>query len=188
MTIKENRLKGVFEIQLEAKDDNRGFFMRTYDSKIFQEYGISRDWVQEYHNFSAKKGTIRGLHLQLPPHTETKLVRAVAGSTLDVFVDLRKDSPTFGKWDSIILSAENKKMVYIPRGFAHGLCSLTDNAMITCKMDNHYAPDSECQIKWNDPDLNIAWQIEGQPIVSEKDSKAGNFKDFIKKHAGGINI
>lgn len=185
MTIKESKLGGVFEIQLEAKEDFRGFFMRTYDDKIFEKYGINQNWVQEYHNLSLKRGTIRGLHLQLPPHSETKLVRAISGSSLDVFVDLRKNSPTFGQWSSVILSAENKKMIYIPRGFAHGLCSLEDNTMILCKIDNQYAPDAEYQIVWDDPDLHIDWQLNGaSPIVSPKDTNAKSLKEFIKTHSG----
>lgn len=187
MTIKESKLEGVFEIQLEAKEDFRGFFMRTYDDKIFEKYGINQNWVQEYHNLSLKKGTIRGLHFQLPPHTETKLVRVLQGKVLDVFIDLRKDSPTFGEWESAIISAENKKMIYIPRGFAHGLCSLSDNSMVLCKMDNYYEPNSEYQIKWNDPDLNIDWQLDGSPIVSPKDSVAKSFKEFIATH-GAISL
>lgn len=187
MTIKEHKIKGVFEIQLETKEDHRGFLMRTCDDKIFNKYGIDRNWIQEYQNLSVKKDTIRGLHFQLPPHTETKLVRAISGASLDVFVDLRKSSPTFGEYGSAIISAENKKMMYIPRGFAHGLCALTDNTMIICKMDNCFAPKSEYQIKWNDPDLNIKWPIAGEPIISEKDSKAKGFKDFVKSY-GGIEI
>lgn len=184
MIINENKLKGVFEIQLEAKEDYRGFFMRTYDQKVFKKNHLDKDWVQEYQNFSTKKCTIRGLHFQLPPNTETKLVRAVRGKTLDVFVDLRKNSSTFGKWGSIILSAENKKMIYIPKGFAHGLYSMTNNTEVICKIDTHYAPESEYQIKWDDPDLNITWPNNISPIISEKDLNAHSFKDFIKKYQG----
>ncbi len=179
MTIKESKIKGVFEIQLEAKEDFRGFFMRTYDDKVFEQNNINKNWVQEYHNLSLKKGTIRGLHFQLPPYAEAKLVRVLQGETLDVFVDLRNNSPTFGQWDSAIISAENKKMIYIPRGFAHGLCALTDNTMVLCKMDNHHNPDAERQIKWSDPDLNINWQLTGTPIVSPKDTNAKSFREFI---------
>lgn len=186
MIIKEGRIKGVFEIQLEVKEDFRGFLMETYDSEVFKKYGIDNNWVKEYQNCSLKKGTIRGLHLQLEPHAQAKLVRAVQGATLDVFVDLRKDSPTFGQWDSVTLSAENKKMVYVPRGFAHAFCSLTDNVMAICSMDNHFAPEAEYQIKWDDPDLHIDWQLDGPPIVSLKDSAAKSFKEFIAEH-GAIN-
>ncbi len=182
MVIQEHSIKGVFEIQLEPKEDFRGFFMRTYDQPVFAKFGLNRPWVQEYHNLSLKKGTIRGLHLQLPPHGETKLVRVISGASLDVFVDLRKGSPTFGQHGSVILSAENKKMIYIPPGFAHGLCSLQDNTMVLCKLDKNYAPEFECQIAWSDPDLQIDWKLEGQPILSEKDLKAKSFKDFIQEH------
>lgn len=184
MIIKEHEIKGVFEIQLEAKEDFRGFFMRTWDEPVFKKYGLNKNWVQEYHNLSLKKGTIRGLHFQLPPHGETKLVRALQGKTLDVFVDLRKNSPTFGKWGSAVISVENKTMMYIPRGLAHGLCALSDNAMVLCKMDNHYAPEAECQIKWDDRDLNIDWQLDEPPIVSPKDATAKSLKEFVKTHGG----
>lgn len=182
MTIKEHHIKGVFEIQLEAKEDFRGFFMRTYDEPLFKQFGLGRQWVQEYHNLSLKKGTIRGLHLQLPPHSESKLVRVISGASLDVFVDLRKDSATFGQYGSVLLSAENKKMLFIPPGFAHGLCALEDNTMVLCKLDDNYAPESECQIKWSDPDLNIDWQLDSPPIVSQKDLNAKSLKEFIAEH------
>lgn len=184
MIIKELKLKGVFQIQLETEEDFRGFFMQTYNQYEFKKYNLDQKWAEEYHNLSLKKGTIRGLHFQLPPHARTKLVRVIQGKTLDVCVDLRKNSPTFGKWDSVILSVENKKMAYIPRGFAHALCALEDNTMIVCKMDNDYAPDFEYQIKWDDPDLHIDWQIEGKAIVSEKDAEAASFKDFVKQYGG----
>src|SRR5512137_1381391 len=107
MIIKEKKLKGVFEIQLEPKEDHRGFFMRVYDKEIYKKHGIHRDWVQENHSLSVQKGTLRGFHFQLPPAAETKLVRVISGEIYDVFVDLRKGSPTFGQWDSIILSEKN---------------------------------------------------------------------------------
>ncbi len=187
MTIKATDIKGVFEIQLETREDFRGFLMETDDDRVFKKHGINTIWVKEYQNFSLKKGTIRGLHFQLPPYAQAKLVRVIQGETLYVFVDLRKDSPTLGKWARVILSAENKKMLYIPRGFAHAFCSLADNTMAICKMDNPYSPESEYQIKWNDPDLNIDWQLENTPIVSPKDSSNKSFKEFIAKH-GAIKI
>jgi len=184
--IKERKLRGVFEIQLNPREDKRGFFMRVYDDTIFKKYGIHRNWVQENHSLSVEKGVIRGLHFQFPPHTETKLVRVISGEIYDVFIDLRKNSPTFGQWDSIKLSAENKKMVYIPRGFAHGFCTLTKNCEVIYKVDNYYAPDSEGIIRWDDPDLGIDWPAD-TPILSEKDSKAKSFKDFIETY-GGLEI
>jgi len=187
MKITERKIKGVFEIQLEPNEDHRGFFMRAYDNKIFEQYGINRKWVQENHSMNKEKGTIRGFHFQFPPDAETKLVRVISGEILDVFLDLRKGSETFGQWDSEALSAENKKMIYIPRGFGHGMCTLTDDAEMLYKVDSYYSPELESQIKWNDPDLAIKWPVGKEPVMSEKDSKANSFKQFVEKY-GGIEI
>jgi len=187
MRIKEKKLKGVFEIQLEPKEDKRGFFMRVYDTKIFKENNINREWVQENHSLSLKKRTIRGFHFQFPPYAETKLVRVINGKIFDVFIDLRKNSNTFGKWGSIILSAENNKMLLIPRGFAHGMCTLTDNCVMLYKVDNYYSPEYEGNIKWNDPDLNIEWPIKNTPTISDKDANAKSFKEFVGKY-GGLEV
>jgi len=181
MLIKERKLRGVFEIQLEPHEDKRGFFMRVYDDKTFRKYGIHRNWVQENHSLSVEKGVIRGMHFQFPPDTETKLVRVISGEIYDVFIDLRKGSLTFGQWDSIKLSAQNKKMIYIPRGFAHGFCTLTKNCEVVYKVDNYYASDTEGCIRWNDPDLGIDWPANN-PILSEKDLKAKSFREFVKTH------
>lgn len=186
MKIKEKKLKGVFEITLEPHRDDRGFFMRVYGKKIFEEYGINRDWVQENHSRSTKKGIIRGLHFQLPPYTETKLIRTVRGAVFDVFVDLRKDSPTFGKWDSMELSEENKKCVLIPRGFAHGFCNLTDISDVLYKHDNFYSPEYESGILWSDYQLNIPWPVK-KPILSRRDQEFMTFNEFIQRH-GGLDI
>ncbi|RKX91746.1 MAG: dTDP-4-dehydrorhamnose 3,5-epimerase [Spirochaetes bacterium] len=182
MKILEKKLKGVFEIQLEPHKDKRGFFMRVYDEVIFKKYRIHRNWVQENHSRSEKKGIIRGLHFQFPPYTETKLVRCIRGAVFDVFVDLRKGSPTFGQWDCIELSEENKKIIFIPRGFAHGFCTLTDDSEVLYKVDNCYAPEYEGGILWNDQDLGIDWPVE-KPILSEKDKKNMTFQEFVKRYS-----
>lgn len=182
MKIIERSIRGVYEIQLEPKKDHRGYFMRVYDDNIFKEHGIHREWVNENHSLSIKKGTVRGLHFQFMPHIETKLVRVISGIIFDVYVDLRKGSETFGKWDSIILSEENKKMLLIPRGFAHGICTMSDDCIMLYKVDNYYAAGHEGAIKWNDPDLGIEWPLEGDPILSDKDSKAGSFSEFLHKY------
>jgi dTDP-4-dehydrorhamnose 3,5-epimerase len=179
--IQEMKFRGVFEIQLKPIEDERGFFVRVYDDKNFEKFCLHRNWVQENHSLSVNKGIIRGFHFQFPPHAETKLVRAIRGAILDVFVDLRKDSPTFGCWDSICLSAENKKLVYIPRGFAHGFYTLMENCEVVYKVDNYYAPDSEGSIIWNDPDLNIDWPTKN-PILSKKDSMAKTLREFIDRY------
>lgn len=180
MIIKELDIKDVYKIQIEPIYDNRGNFKRTYDKLLFKEYGIDKDWVQENHSYTLNKYTIRGLHFQFPPHSETKLVRVVNGTIYDVFVDLRKDSDSFGKYGSIILSSDNNKMLLIPRGFAHGYCTLTDNCDVLYKVDNYYTPTKECGIIWNDKDLNIDWRIDKQ-MVSKKDSNLMTLKEFIKK-------
>lgn len=186
MLIKERKLRGVFEIKLDPHEDKRGFFMRVYDTQIFEKYKIHKKWVQENHSLSVEKGVIRGMHFQLPPHSEAKLIRVINGKIYDVFIDLRKGSSTFGQWDSIKLSADNKKMIYIPRGFAHGFCTLTKNCEVVYKVDNYYAPGSEYSVRWNDPDLGIDWP-ENNPILSEKDFKAKSFKEFVETY-GGLDV
>lgn len=186
MIIKDGKLPGIYEIIPELHVDERGFFMRTYDKKILTAQNIDREWVQENHSRSEKKGIIRGLHFQLPPYLETKLVRVVKGAICDVFVDLRDGSPTFGKWGSVELSEENRKVLFIPRGFAHGFCTLTDISEVLYKVDNHYTPEAESGIIWNDPELAITWTSR-DPLLSKKDSKLGTFRDFVKRY-GGIKI
>ena len=184
--IPNKKLPGVFEIILEPRTDERGFFLRTYDEKIFNENGISKNWVQENHSKSVQNGIIRGLHFQMPPYAETKLIRCIRGKIQDIFVDLRKDSSTFGQWDSVILSDEKFNVVLVPRGFAHGFCTLTENCEVIYKVDNYYNPSSEIGILWNDTDLKIEWQIEN-PILSEKDKQNMTFKQFVDKY-GGIEL
>ncbi len=181
MEIKKRKLEGVFEIALAPILDNRGFFMRAYDNDIFEKEGIARPWKQENHSRSEQKGIIRGLHFQFPPFSETKLVRCIRGAILDVFVDLRADSPTFGQWDSIELTEENKKMIFIPRGFAHGFCTLSEVSEVLYKVDNVYNREHESGLLWNDPDLGINWPVEN-PILSAKDEKNQTLKEFIKQH------
>ena len=162
MEIKERKLKGVFELQLKPIGDHRGFFMRTFDLNIFNMHGLNKIWVQENHSRSTQKGIIRGLHFQLPPFSETKLVRCTRGAVLDVFVDLRKDSSTFGHWDSIELTDENKKMIFIPRGFAHGFCTLSKESEVQYKVDNFYSPENERGLLWCNPDIGIDWPVQNR--------------------------
>jgi len=179
MVFQETNFSGVLEIQLEPIGDERGFFMRTYDKKLFGEHGIDRDWVQENHSFNTKRGTVRGLHFQYPPHAEGKLVRVLNGEAFFAFVDLRKRSPSFGKWGSTVLSAENKKILFTPRGFALGVCTLSDNCAFFYKTDNYYAPESAETIRWDDPDIGIVWPIRSPSSLSEKDRNGKSFKDFL---------
>jgi len=179
VTAKELKIKGIYEIILSPVTDFRGYFMRTYDRDFFKELDLDRLWLQENHSRSEKAGTIRGLHLQQPPFAETKLVRCIRGAVFDVAVDLRKDSLTFGSWIGTELSEWNKNMLYIPRGCAHGFCTLTDEAEVTYKVDNSYSVTHEIGILWNDIDLNIHWPLTGNPVISEKDSENMSLRDFI---------
>jgi dTDP-4-dehydrorhamnose 3,5-epimerase len=181
MEIIKGKLKDTFEITLSPHIDERGFFMRTFDDKILNDAGLNFNWVQENHSMTIKKGTIRGMHFQFPPFAETKLIRCIKGKVLDVFVDLRKNSPTFGQWDAIEISADNFKMILVPRGFAHGFCTLLDNCEVVYKVDNYYSAENECGIIWNDPYLQIKWNIDN-PSLSEKDKKNLYFRNFIEKY------
>ena len=177
MKIRPLKLKGTYEIALNPHQDERGYFMRTYDESIFNQYGMTNNWVQENQSLSQQKGIIRGLHFQKPPHAETKLIRAVIGVIFDVFVDLRKNSETYGQWDSIELSGDNYKAVYVPGGFAHGFCTLSESSLVFYKVDAPYNQKSEGGLRWNDPELGIEWPVSS-PLISEKDSKWGDFQVF----------
>lgn len=184
MVIREQKINGVFEIQLEPKFDSRGFFMRIYDEKIFREYGIHKNWVQESHSFSKKKGTVRGIHFQYQPLTETKLLRVVKGTILAVATDLRIGSKTFGKSVQLVVSAKKKNMIYLPKGIGSSFCTLTQDCHLIYKMDNYFSPENYDNIKWNDPDLKIQWPIEIPSEISDRDNHAQSFKEFIRKREG----
>ena len=149
--------------------DERGFFFESFNHKKFEEaVGYSVNFVQDNHSKSTK-GVLRGLHYQLPPKAQGKLVRVIQGEVFDVAVDIRKDSPTFGKWVGEKLSAENKKQLWIPEGFAHGFLTLSETAEFLYKTTSYYAASHEKSIQWNDQTLNVAWPLEGFPNISEKD-------------------
>jgi len=181
MEIKPLEISGVYEISLSPITDKRGFFMRTYDVGEFRASGLDRGWVQENHSRSSQKGIIRGLHFQFPPHAEAKLVRCIRGGIWDVFVDMRSKSPTFGQWGSLELTDENARMVFLPRGLAHGFCTLSEKSEVLYKVDNYYAPDHEGGILWNDPDINISWPVS-DPVLSPKDERNMTFREFINQY------
>lgn len=183
MELIPRKLKGVYEIRMSPIHDHRGMFMRSYDESFFSANGIHRNWVQENQSVTEKKGTIRGLHFQYAPFTETKLVRVATGAVLDVFVDLRKDSPTFGQWDSLELSEDNLTMVYIPRGFAHGFCTLCDHCTVLYKVDQVYTPAADAGIRWDDPSLAIPWPVD-KPVLSVKDGLLPTLSMFASQNRG----
>lgn len=172
MNIIETSIQGVKIIEPKVFGDHRGWFMETYSDVLFEEAGIDIKFVQDNQSFSAAKGTLRGLHYQLNPKAQTKLVRCTMGSIFDVAVDIRKGSPTFGNWFGIELSADNKKQLLVPKGFAHGFMTLTDDVEVQYKVDELYAPECDRGILWSDPEINVEWPIDISPVLSVKDEKA----------------
>jgi dTDP-4-dehydrorhamnose 3,5-epimerase len=170
-------IPGLILIEPKVFPDPRGYFFESFHLERFRETGISAEFVQDNESMSVKD-VLRGLHFQYPPYSQGKLVRVVRGSVQDVAVDLRQGSPAFGKWHSAILSSDNKLMMWIPEGFAHGFMTLEDNTIFQYKCTRFYHPGSETTILWNDPDLAIDWKT-GHPIVSDKDTQGIRFKDLI---------
>ena len=171
MNIEETSLKGVYVLSPQVFGDARGWFMESWSKRKMEEAGLFVDFVQDNHSYSAQKGTLRGLHYQLNPMCQAKLIRCSRGEILDVAVDIRKGSPQYAKWVGVKLSAENKKQIYIPQGFAHGFITLTDDVEVQYKADNYYAPECDGNILWNDPEIGVDWEIE--PVVlSDKDKNA----------------
>lgn len=168
MIFTQSELEGVFFISLQPVGDSRGWFSRTYCKNEFVSIGHTKEWVQMNHSFTAKKGTIRGMHYQLPPFSEIKMVRCIAGAVLDVVIDLRKDSPTFLQHTQLELSAENKKMIYIPEGFAHGFQCLKDNCELIYHHSEFYTPGAEGGIRFDDPLTAIKWPLPPTEI-SDRD-------------------
>ena len=159
MLFTETKLKGSFIIDLEPFSDERGWFARSFCKKEFERIGHSAEWVQLNHSVTNDKGTIRGMHFQYPPHSEIKLVRCIAGAVYDVIIDLRTDSPTFLQWIGEELSYDNKKMIYIPAGFAHGFQTLADNSQLIYHHTSYYTPGAEDGIRYDDKKININWQL-----------------------------
>lgn len=171
----KTEIEGVFIIEPKVFGDERGFFMETYKQSDFEEAGLNYKFIQDNQSRS-HKGVLRGLHYQ-KNFPQAKLVRVIQGEVFDVAVDLRKDSKTYGKWVGVILSAENKKMFMIPRGFAHGFLVLSDTAEFVYKCDELYHPEDEGGIMWNDPDVNISWPLNEEPSLSEKDKEHPLLRD-----------
>lgn len=174
----------VYILEPRVFGDNRGWFMESWSNQKMEEANFHYNFVQDNHSFSAQKGTLRGLHFQKGSAAQAKLVRCSRGAVLDVAVDLRKGSPTYKKWTAVELSAENRRQLLIPRGFAHAFLTLTDNVEFLYKADNYYCVEAERNIIWNDKEINVSWNIEN-PILSEKDAKAPKLcisdVDFIYK-------
>jgi len=175
MKFEQTNLIGNFLINLEKKEDDRGFFARYFCEKEFSEHGLNTKWVQINNSESKDKGTLRGLHYQREPKAEIKLIRCLKGAIWDVVVDLRYNSETYGKWFGKKLSDENRTMMYVPKGFAHGFISLEPNTEILYLVSDFYAPDLEGDLIWNDPNVAINWPVQPS-VISDKDKAANTFK------------
>ena len=183
MNVKQTKLKGCYIIEPKVFEDERGYFFESFNQQKFKELtGITIDFVQDNESKSSK-GVLRGLHFQTGDYEQAKLVRVIKGSVLDICVDLRKDSETFGKSVSVVLSGDNKKQFFVPRGFAHGFVVLENDTIFSYKCDNGYNKNSEGGIIYNDETLNIDWQLPlNEVILSEKDKQLPTFKDFCDGH------
>ncbi|WP_408913965.1 dTDP-4-dehydrorhamnose 3,5-epimerase [Brucella pseudogrignonensis] len=178
MQVRPLGLDGVFEISPRKFGDDRGFFSETYNAKSFAEAGIDLTFVQDNHSYSAAKGVVRGLHYQLPPFAQDKLVRVTRGAILDVAVDIRKSSPTFGKWVALEVSAEKWNQILVPKGFAHGFMTLVENTEVIYKVTEYYSPEHDRSIRFDDPAIGIDWPISSSSVqLSDKDQKAPLFAD-----------
>lgn len=175
MNVIKTEIPDVLIFEPKVFSDERGFFMESFNQKVFEEaVGRKIEFVQDNHSKSTK-GVLRGLHYQVEPYAQGKLVRCIAGEVFDVAVDIRKDSETFGKWVGVNISSENKRQLWIPEGFAHGFLVLSDSADFLYKTSNYYSPIHERGIVWNDPTININWPINIDKILSEKDTILSNF-------------
>lgn len=174
MKFHQTPLKGAYTVEIERRGDDRGFFARVFCENEFTQAGLIPRFVQVNNSLSAKKGTLRGMHYQLPPKAEVKLVRCIRGELWDAIVDLRPDSPTFGQWFGTELNAENRLMMYVPRGFAHAILTLSDDTEALYLVSEFYGPGQERGVRWNDPKFKIAWPIEPAEI-SPKDAKWPDF-------------
>lgn len=176
MNIIETPIPGLLEIVPKVFGDDRGYFYESYNKALFENFGIDLEFVQDNQSLS-NKGVLRGLHFQNPPYAQGKLVRVIQGAVLDVVVDIRKGSPTYGKHHKVLLSGENKLMFWVPPGFAHGFATLEDQTIFSYKCTNLYNKESEGSVLWNDPALGIDWGVEN-PLLSEKDKEAKPLADL----------
>ncbi|HZQ50253.1 MAG TPA: dTDP-4-dehydrorhamnose 3,5-epimerase [Candidatus Dormibacteraeota bacterium] len=174
MRYRELSLAGAFVIELDVISDHRGFFARTWDGRDLEAHGLVGEIAQCNVSYNVKRGTVRGLHFQRPPHEEVKLVRCTRGAVVDFIVDIRPGSPTLLRWESVELTAENRLTLYVPRGFAHGYQTLVDDTEISYQVSEYYHPESEGTILWSDPEIGIQWPV-AEVTISEKDRSARPF-------------
>jgi dTDP-4-dehydrorhamnose 3,5-epimerase len=173
----KTKLEGVLIIEPDVFGDSRGFFMESYSKQKFQELGLEHELIQDNHSLSVQAGVISGLHYQSSPTAQSKIVRVLSGAIYDVAVDIRPESATFGQWVGVVLSEDNKRQLLVPKGFAHGFCTIAQNTNVLYKVDEYYSPEHDRGILWNDPELGIDWPTNN-PILSEKDKHQPLFKQM----------
>ncbi|WP_017815623.1 dTDP-4-dehydrorhamnose 3,5-epimerase [Paenibacillus shenyangensis] len=170
------KLEGAKLLEPIIHGDNRGFFMESYNERVMNELGVHHRFIQDNQSLSVEAGVLRGLHYQLNPKAQTKIIHVISGAIYDVIVDIRQESETFGQWMGFILSTDNKRQLLVPQGFAHGFCTLVANTQVSYKVDQYYSPEHDRGILWNDPAIGIDWPVS-EPILSEKDKKHPLLKD-----------
>ncbi|MEJ0075794.1 MAG: dTDP-4-dehydrorhamnose 3,5-epimerase [Alphaproteobacteria bacterium] len=179
MDVKKLALPGLLQVKPRRFADSRGYFVETHNERTLAGAGIAARFVQDNESCSTRRGTIRGLHFQLPPAAQAKLVRVVRGSVYDVAVDLRVGSPSYGRWEGVTLTADGGEQLFVPRGFAHGYCTLEPDSIVAYKVDDFYSPANDSGLIWNDPAFAIDWPLGAdQAVLSDKDLKLGRFADF----------
>lgn len=186
-TIKRlHEISGLLQVEPKRFGDDRGYFEETWNKRGFADAGIGVDFVQDNHSISVPVGTLRGLHFQAPPHAQDKLVRCTYGAVYDVAVDIRKGSPTYGRWVGITLSPQNGRQLFVPKGFLHGFVTLEPKTEVQYKCSAYYAPECDETVRWNS--LDIHWPVSGDPILSEKDAAALKFSDFQSPFVYGESL
>lgn len=183
----ETTLLDTFLLEPTVHGDHRGFFMESYNKEEFIQIGIEIDFIQDNHSLSSTPGTLRGMHYQLEPKAQTKLVRVTSGAIYDVIVDIRKGSPTYGQWQGFILSAENKRQLLVPKGFAHGFCTITPDVEVQYKVDELYSPEHDAGIAWDDPAIAIDWPMTNT-VLSDKDTKHPTLENARNNFAFGKSV
>lgn len=186
MRIRHGTIDGFVEIIPDCYEDDRGFLARIYDEREFKKLGLPVQWTEESHHHTARKNILRGLYVQCNPFSEGKLLRVIRGEMLWVSVDVRKNSPTFGRWNSVVLSEGKRNLLSTVRGLMHGCLSLTDDVDLLIKSDSYFSADHGTGILWNDEELNIDWGLKDMPVISERDKTYPSFREFVEKTKGGL--
>ena len=174
MILRSLEADGAYLVEIEPAEDDRGFYAQSFSAREFKDHGLTESFVEGGISHNAQRGTVRGMHLQLPPHAQAKLVRCTRGAIYDVIIDLRRGSPSYGRWFAVDLSASDTKMLYVPEGFAHGFQTLKDDVEVSYLMSDYYHPEAEFGVRWNDPRFGIEWPV-ADVVISDRDQ---SFHDF----------